>query len=165
MDNPRHPDDTIPSDQPEASAEQRDRLAWEVEMIAEALASAKAGLVVDEAAVDAWIDSLGTEHGLPVPYPSLWPRNPEARRLRYTRDALAGLDGMHRWLTQPGSGPAARRRLAAIRLAELLRCPATRGQERDSGRETGKSQPGVTGDIIPLRRPPRPDGGDAPPAA
>ncbi len=70
MDNPRPPDDTMPSDQPEASAEKHDRLALEARMIAEALPSAKAGLVVDEAAVDAWIDSLGTEHELPVPYSS-----------------------------------------------------------------------------------------------
>ena len=37
-----------------------------------------------------------------------------ARRLRYTDDALADLDAMRRWLTQPGSGPAARRRMTAI---------------------------------------------------
>jgi len=36
------------------------------------------------------------------------------RRLSYTDDALADLAGVTRWLTQPGSGPAARRRLAAI---------------------------------------------------
>jgi hypothetical protein len=36
------------------------------------------------------------------------------RRLSYTDDALADLAGATRWLTQPGSGPAARRRLAAI---------------------------------------------------
>lgn len=39
------------------------------------------------------------------------------RKLRYTKDALADLDAIHRWLTQPGSGSAARRRLAAIRFA------------------------------------------------
>jgi hypothetical protein len=36
------------------------------------------------------------------------------RRLSYTDDALTDLAGVTRWLTQPGSGPAARRRLAAI---------------------------------------------------
>ena len=63
------PDDTTQADRPETAAAKPDRLAWEAEMIAEALASAQAGLVVDEAEVDAWIDSLGTQHELPVPYP------------------------------------------------------------------------------------------------
>ena len=37
------------------------------------------------------------------------------RRLSYTEKALDDLDAARRWLTQPGSGPAARRELAAIR--------------------------------------------------
>jgi plasmid stabilization system protein ParE len=37
------------------------------------------------------------------------------RRLRYTDEALADLDAIRRWLTQPGSGSAAQRELAAIR--------------------------------------------------
>jgi len=37
-------------------------------MIAEADADLAAGRLVDEADVDAWIDSLGTDHELPVPY-------------------------------------------------------------------------------------------------
>ena len=37
------------------------------------------------------------------------------RRLSYTEKALDDLDAARRWLTQPGSGPAARRKLAAIR--------------------------------------------------
>jgi plasmid stabilization system protein ParE len=36
------------------------------------------------------------------------------RELSYTDKALADLDAAKGWLTQPGSGPAARRRLAAI---------------------------------------------------
>ena len=36
------------------------------------------------------------------------------RELRYTNKALADLDAVTRWLTQPGAGPAARRRLTAI---------------------------------------------------
>ena len=36
------------------------------------------------------------------------------RRLVYTNTALADLDAIRVWLTQPGSGIAARRRLAAI---------------------------------------------------
>jgi plasmid stabilization system protein ParE len=37
------------------------------------------------------------------------------RRLSYTEKAGDDLDAVRRWLTQPGAGPAARRRLAAIR--------------------------------------------------
>lgn|GEM_PF-691740 len=37
------------------------------------------------------------------------------RRLRYTDKALADLASINGWLTQPGAGPAARRKLAAIR--------------------------------------------------
>ena len=36
------------------------------------------------------------------------------RELSYTDKALADLDAAKGWLTQPGYGPAARRRLAAI---------------------------------------------------
>jgi nitrogen regulatory protein P-II 1 len=39
------------------------------------------------------------------------------RRLTYTTRALADLDAMRRWQTQPGSGPAAIRRIKAIRAA------------------------------------------------
>ena len=42
--------------------------AWEAAMVAQADASVAAGRLVDEAIVDAWIDSIGTEHELPVPY-------------------------------------------------------------------------------------------------
>ncbi len=51
---------------PETAAE-RKRLAWEAAMIAEADADIAAGRLVDEAEVDAWIDSIGTDHELPVP--------------------------------------------------------------------------------------------------
>ncbi|MDA8250207.1 MAG: type II toxin-antitoxin system RelE/ParE family toxin [Rhodospirillales bacterium] len=37
------------------------------------------------------------------------------RSLRYADEALADLDAIRRWLSQPGSGSAARRKLAAIR--------------------------------------------------
>jgi len=37
------------------------------------------------------------------------------RRLTYTEKAGDDLDAVRRWLTQPGAGPAARRRLAAVR--------------------------------------------------
>lgn len=36
------------------------------------------------------------------------------RQLGYTDDAVADLAEITRWLTQPGAGPAARRRLGAI---------------------------------------------------
>jgi plasmid stabilization system protein ParE len=39
------------------------------------------------------------------------------RRLDYTEDAIEDLKAIRGWLTQPGSGPRARRRLAAIRTA------------------------------------------------
>lgn len=39
------------------------------------------------------------------------------RKLIYAPRALADLDAIRRWLTQPGSGPAARRRLIALRAA------------------------------------------------
>lgn len=61
----------LDADQPanlETGAERRSRLAWEAAMIAEADADVAAGRLVDEADVDAWIDSLGTGHELPVPY-------------------------------------------------------------------------------------------------
>ena len=47
---------------------ERDRLAWEAEMIAQARAELEAGLFIDESEVDAWIDSFGTDHELPIPY-------------------------------------------------------------------------------------------------
>ena len=53
---------------PETEAEEKRRLAWEAEMIAEADADVAAGRLVDWADVEAWIDSLGTDHELPVPY-------------------------------------------------------------------------------------------------
>lgn len=52
----------------ETEAEGQRRLAWERERIAEAEADIAAGRVVDSAEVDAWIDSIGTDNELPVPY-------------------------------------------------------------------------------------------------
>ena len=43
------------------------RLALEAEMIAAARASVAAGRTVSLEAVSAWIDSLGTDHELPLP--------------------------------------------------------------------------------------------------
>jgi hypothetical protein len=61
------PNDGDGAPNPEADAEKRRQFAWEAEMIAEARAELDAGLYVDAAEVDAWIDSIGTEHELPLP--------------------------------------------------------------------------------------------------
>lgn len=53
---------------PETEAERQRRLARESEMIAEADADIAAGRLVNSAKVKAWIDSIGTDHELPVPY-------------------------------------------------------------------------------------------------
>jgi predicted transcriptional regulator len=52
----------------ETEAERRNRLVWEAEMIAEAETLTAAGRLVDSAKVRAWIDNIGTDHELPVPY-------------------------------------------------------------------------------------------------
>ncbi len=52
---------------PETAAEMQRRLAWEAEMIAEADADIAAGRLIDSAEIDAWIDSIGTDHELPPP--------------------------------------------------------------------------------------------------
>src|SRR5579863_10154105 len=65
MDTAPLPGDTA---RPEAETDQQRRVAWEAARIAEADASVAAGRLVDEADVDAWIDSIGTDHELPVPY-------------------------------------------------------------------------------------------------
>jgi predicted transcriptional regulator len=51
----------------DTQAETRRRIAREAEMIAEARASAAAGRVVSSEEVDAWIDSLDTDHERPAP--------------------------------------------------------------------------------------------------
>jgi predicted transcriptional regulator len=51
----------------ETAEEREQRIAREAEMIAEARASVAAGRVVSLEAVSAWIDSLGTDHELPLP--------------------------------------------------------------------------------------------------
>lgn len=56
-----------PQSDPSEDAALRRRLAREAAMIDQALASAAAGRVVSEDAVDAWIDSLGTKRELPPP--------------------------------------------------------------------------------------------------
>ena len=51
----------------ETNAALQHRIAQEAELIAQARASATAGYVVSEEDADAWIDSLGSPHELPVP--------------------------------------------------------------------------------------------------
>ncbi len=67
MDTVPRSDDGIPATPSETEPERQARLAWEVEGIAEARADVAAGRLVDAAEVDAWIDSIGTDHELPVP--------------------------------------------------------------------------------------------------
>ncbi len=62
-------DTPVPPTVPDSAAENRRRLAREAALIAEADAEIAAGLFVDSADVDAWIDSIGAEHELPLPLP------------------------------------------------------------------------------------------------
>ena len=45
-----------------ADTDRRARIAWEAERVAQAREELDAGLYVDADEVDAWIDSIGTEH-------------------------------------------------------------------------------------------------------
>ena len=60
--------DTIGLDTGETELDRQRRLLWEAERIAAADADIAAGRVVDEADVDGWIDSLGTDRERPVPF-------------------------------------------------------------------------------------------------
>jgi predicted transcriptional regulator len=60
----------IDTSQPAASETEDQRqcsVAWEAAGISKARASVAAGRTVSAEAVEAWIDSLGTEHELPRP--------------------------------------------------------------------------------------------------
>lgn len=52
---------------PASCGERKRRLTKEAAMIAEARAELEAGLYVDSAEMDAWMDSLDTDHELPPP--------------------------------------------------------------------------------------------------
>jgi len=67
MDTAPPPGDNAPAGRFETETAKRRRLACEAEMIAAARASAAAGRVVSSEEVDAWIDSLDTDHELPAP--------------------------------------------------------------------------------------------------
>lgn len=60
--------DTGVTPSPETEAGRASRLTWEAERIAEARADIAAGRLVSSAEVKAWIDSIGTDDELPVPY-------------------------------------------------------------------------------------------------
>jgi predicted transcriptional regulator len=60
--------DTGHTPRPETEADLQHRIAWEAERIAQARADVAAGRLVSSAKVKAWIDSIGTDQGLPVPY-------------------------------------------------------------------------------------------------
>lgn len=67
MDTTPRPGERADTLSPETEAAQQARLAWEAEGIAEARAELDAGLYVDADEIDAWIDSIGTDHELPPP--------------------------------------------------------------------------------------------------
>jgi predicted transcriptional regulator len=69
MDTAPRPDDRADAISPETEAERQRRLVWEAEGIARARASVAAGYYATSAEVKTWIDSLGTDNPLPVPYP------------------------------------------------------------------------------------------------
>jgi predicted transcriptional regulator len=52
----------------ETEAERQARIAWEAAGIAEAQADVAAGRLVDAAVVRAWVESIDTDHELPVPF-------------------------------------------------------------------------------------------------
>ncbi len=63
----------IPGNAPSETARDGDATrsimhAWEAEQIAEADTDITVGRVVNSAKVKAWIDSVGTDHELPIPY-------------------------------------------------------------------------------------------------
>ena len=65
------PNDRANASRPETEAQRRRRLASEAEMIAADRASVAAGRVVSAEEVDAWIDSLDTDHELPAAHSGL----------------------------------------------------------------------------------------------
>ena len=67
MDTAPRPNDSTQAARIETEAAKQRRLAREAEMIAKARASAAAGRAVSSEEVDAWIDSLDTDHELPAP--------------------------------------------------------------------------------------------------
>jgi hypothetical protein len=69
MDTAPLPGDSAPPERFETEAERQRRLAWEAEGLVRAWASIAAGYYATSAEVNAWIDSLGSDNPLPMPYP------------------------------------------------------------------------------------------------
>ena len=87
MDTNPTPSDAAATARFETEAAKQRQLAWEAEMIAEAdardpagadrrrrltlegLADVDAGRLIEDEAMQAWADSLGTDHELPIPQP------------------------------------------------------------------------------------------------
>jgi len=79
MDTVPHPDDN--ADRPETEAQGQRRLAREADardpagtdrrrqLTLEGLADVDAGCLIDDEAMQAWADSLGTDRELPIPQP------------------------------------------------------------------------------------------------
>jgi hypothetical protein len=67
MDTALLPGDKARVARPETEAKRRRRIAWEAERIVEADAELDAGFYVDTDDIQAWINSIGTEHELPPP--------------------------------------------------------------------------------------------------
>jgi hypothetical protein len=61
------PDKRAGTPRSKTDTERQRRHTWEAERIAEAHADIAAGRLIDEAEIDAWIDSIGTDHELPPP--------------------------------------------------------------------------------------------------
>jgi predicted transcriptional regulator len=62
-------DGNRPEPDHETPEQRQRRLAWEAEMIAEALADVAAGRLISLEAVEAWVESWDTDHELPPPEP------------------------------------------------------------------------------------------------
>ncbi|MBP2292517.1 CopG family transcriptional regulator [Azospirillum rugosum] len=73
------PQPCAPEETPDRKPRNWDPVYGDVEAyhraVQEALESAKAGLLVDDEEVWAWVDSWGTEHELPMPEPKVRPQS------------------------------------------------------------------------------------------
>ena len=68
---PNHVPASAAPARPERPASRQRRLAAEAASLAVAHADAAAGRTVSAEAVDAWLDSLSTDHPLPPPHPEI----------------------------------------------------------------------------------------------
>jgi hypothetical protein len=94
-------------------------------------------MYVDAAEIDAWIDSIGTDHELPAtPCPATLIAGCVPRTLTYAPVARDDLRAIRSWLTQAGSGMAARRRLRGYPDRDQ---PATRASLPLSGWRTSRA--------------------------